>query len=292
LLGTQPILGRLPAPDEDIPDAPQVVVLGHGLWTSVFGADPSVLGRSIELNGSQWDVIGVMPAGYDFPTPETDVWVAYRLDPASENFGGHHIAGIARLAPGATLASAVSDAEGLIARFSEVGYGPTWFTGVFNGEALVRTLKEEIVGEARQPILILFGTVGFVLLIACSNIANLFLVRAETRTRETAVRMALGSGRGRLIQFVLTESVLLGVLGGALGIVLAYAGIRVLLSVGPASIPRLGEIGVSGPVIAFTAGVSIVAGLLFGLLPALRAGSPRMLLALRDGGRGGSQGKL
>jgi hypothetical protein len=166
LLGTQPILGRLPAPDEDIPDAPQVVVLGHGLWTSVFGADPSVHGRSIERNGSQWDVIGVMPAGYDFPTPETDVWVAYRLDPASENFGGHHIGAIARLAPGATIASAVSDAEGLIARFSEVGYGPTWFTGVFNGDAVVRTLKEEIVGEARQPIHILFGTVGFVLLIA------------------------------------------------------------------------------------------------------------------------------
>ena len=291
LIGTQPTLGRFPTAEEDAPQAPTVVLLSHALWTNLFGADPGIIGRTIDLNGAQATVIGVMPADYDFPRPSIDVWVPYRLNPASENFGGHSISGLGRLAPGATLASATSDAEGLIARFREVGYDDSWFQTIFTGEASVQPLKEEIVGEARLPILLMFGTVGFVLLIACSNVANLFLVRAETRTRDTAVRVALGSGRARLVQFVLTESVLLGVLGGALGVLLAYLGTRVLISAAPASVPRLHEIGLSGSVLAFTAAVSVLAGLLFGLVPALRSGSPNMLLSLRDGGRGGSLGR-
>jgi putative ABC transport system permease protein len=291
VIGTEPRMGRFPTPEEDVPDAPQVVLLSTPLWTTVFGADPSVLGRGIELNGSQFEVIGVMPLEYEFPRPGVDVWVPYRLDPASENFGGHHIAGVARLGPGATLASAVSESDDLIARFREIGYDESWFTAVFTGESVVVPLKDEIVGDARLPILILFGTVGFVLLIACSNVANLFLVRAESRTRDTAVRVALGSGRGRLIQFVLTESVLMGVLGGLAGVALAWVGTRLLVASGPVSIPRLAEIGIQAPVLAFTAAVSVLAGLLFGLVPALRSGSPRMLLALRDGGRGGSLGR-
>src|SRR5690606_30549300 len=233
-VGVQPLRGRLPSPEEDVPDGPDVVLLSHGLWLDRYGGDPSVLGRTIELNGAPYQVIGIMPPEYAFPTPATDVWVPRQLDPASENFGGHHLAAVARLAPGVTIEAAVRDAESLIARFGEVGYGPQWFQGVFSGTAVVRTVKEDIVGDARQPLLILLGTVGFVLLIACSNVANLLLVRAETRTRERAVRMALGSGRARLIQYVLMESLLLSIAGGALGVLLAWLGTRVLVAVAPA----------------------------------------------------------
>jgi predicted permease len=291
VIGVQPQRGRLPTPEEDVPDAPQVVLISDGLWVDRYGADPGIVGRTIELNGVTREVIGVMPPDYDFPTPQTDVWAPDRLNPASENFGGHHIQGIARLASGVTLETAEADAESLIGRFDEIGYGPEWFVGIFSGEAVVRTLKDEIVGDSRQPLLILLGTVAFVLLIACSNVANLLLVRAESRTRERAVRIALGSGRGRLMQYVLAESMLLSLVGGAAGILLAWIGTRALVSAGPASIPRLDEIGLNANVLLFTTAVSVVAGLLFGLLPALRAGSTRTLAALRDGGRGSTIGR-
>ena len=286
-----PQRGRFPSAEEDVPDGPAVALISHGLWTNRFGSDQDMIGKTIEMNGRSWEVVGVMPDGYDFPTRETDVWIPRQLDPASENFGGHHLSGIARLSPGMTIEAATLDAKSLIARFDEVGYGPAWFEGVFSGEASVRSWKEGLVGDAREPLLILLGTVGFVLLIACSNLANLLLVRAETRTRERAVRMALGSGRGRLIQYVLTESVLLSLLGGALGIGLAYAGTRVLVAFGPVSVPRLHEVGINGTVLLFTTGVAVFAGLLFGFLPALKAGSKKTLNVLRDGGRGSTVGR-
>jgi len=291
VLDVEPQRGRWPTQEEDIPDAPLVVLLSDGLWADRYGRDPGIVGRTIELNGVSREVIGVMPADFEFPTPETDVWAPSRLNPASENFGGHHIVSVARLAPGETLESATADAESLIGRFGEVGYGPEWFQGIFSGEAFVRTLQDDIVGDSRQPLLILLGTVGFVLLIACSNVANLLLVRAESRTRERAVRIALGSGRGRLVQYVITESMLLSLAGGLAGIVLAWIGTRALVAAAPPSIPRLGEIGINGNVLLFTTAVSVVAGLLFGFLPALRAGSARVLAALRDGGRGSTIGR-
>ena len=291
VVGTLPQRGRFPTAEEDVPDAPQVALVSDGLWVNRYGSDPGIIGRVIDLNGQQVEVIGVMPAGYNFPTPEIDIWIPRRLDPASENFGGHHINGIARLASGSTLEAAVADTESLISRFDEVGYGPQWFEGIFNGGAAVRTVQEEIVGDARQPLLILLGTVGFVLLIACSNVANLILVRAEANTRENAVRMALGSGRGRLIRYVVTESVLLAAMGGVAGVLLAYLGTRALVTAAPASIPRLDEIGIQGSVLLYTGGISILAGLLFGVLPSLRSGSDKMLGALRDGGRGATIGR-
>ncbi len=291
VLGTSPLRGRLPSDEEGAPGGPQVALLSYHLWLDRYGADPAVIGKSIDLNGASREVIGVMPPRYDFPAPSTDVWVPDPLDPASTNFGGHHIQGIARLAPGKTVQSAVSDAEGLIARFGEVGYGPSWFTGVFTGKASVKTLKDTIVGDARRPLWILLGTVAFVLLIACSNVANLLLVRAEGRTRETGVRLALGSSRLRLAQYVLLESVVLALAGGALGVLLAWLLTQVLVAMAPASIPRLDDIGIRGSVLAFSAGVAIFSGLLFGVLPALKAGSKRGYAALRDGGRGTTIGR-
>ncbi len=194
VLGTLPQRGRLPTVEDVTPGAlPRVTLLSHGLWVSRYGSDPSIVGRDIEVTGGKIEVIGVMPEGYDFPTPSLDIWLPLPLNPESANFGVHNISGVARLAPGLTIEDGVADAERLIARLDEAGYPPAWFTSVFSGRAVLRTLKEEVAGDARRPLLILLGAVSFVLLIACSNIANLFLVRAEARTRETAVRLALKS---------------------------------------------------------------------------------------------------
>ena len=301
VIGTFPQRGRFPSAEEDVPDGPAVALISDGLWVNRYGSDPSIIGRTIELNGITREVIGVMPAGYDFPNPESDVWIPYQLDPGNDNSGSHYLFGIARLASDVTLEAAITDGERLLAGYPELGYGSSWLNGMFTGEVKVQTLKgpifgnwgnrDQITSDSRKPLPILLGTVMFVLLIACSNVANLLLVRAESQTRERAVRMALGSGRGRLIQYVMTESLLLSLTGGAAGILLAYVATRTLVAVGPASIPRLGEIGINGDVLLFTAAISVLAGLLLGVLPALRAGSKDVFVALGDGARGSTFGR-
>ena len=291
VLGVSPLRGRLPSEEEDISGGPLVAVLSYGLWVSRFGSDPGVIGSTIQLDERTREVIGIMPPDFAFPRSDIDLWVPRQMNPESQNFGGHGIPVVARLRPGSTVESATTDAESLIQRFEEAGYGPEWLSNVFTGRAYVQTLKEGIVGDSRRALLIILGTVAFVLLIACSNVANLFLVRAEGRIRETAVRTALGAGRGRLIQYVLTESILLALIGGLGGLVLAYTGIRVLVSIGPASIPRLDGVGISATVFWFTAGVSLLAGLLFGVLPTIQTGSAKVRAALTDGGRGSSVGR-
>ena len=291
VLGVFPELGRLPTPEEGALRGPSVVLLSHDLWASPFGADPSILGRLIDLNGTRREVIGIMPASFDFPTPDVEAWIPLQLDPASTDFGSHSIGAIARLKPGVTIEAATEDARRLVAGFGELGYGPSWFKDILDGNAIVQPLREEIVGEAREPLLIVFGTVGLVLLIACSNVANLLLVRAEGRRQENAVRVALGSGRARLVRQMLVESAMLALMGGAAGVVLAHAGIRALVAAGPASIPRLDDIGINSVALAFTALVSVVAGLLFGVLPALRASATRVTAAIRDSSRGAAGGR-
>lgn len=291
ILGVPPLRGRVPSAEEDLPNGSNVVLLSYNLWRTRFGADPAMVGKTIDLNGARREVIGVMRDGYDFPTPDVAAWTPLQLDPASQNFGGHGINGIARLKPGVTVAAAVADAESLVARFAEAGYGPQWLTNVFTGKAAVHSYREELVGNVRQTLLVLLGSVAFVLLIACSNVANLFLLRAEGRTRETAVRIALGAGRGRVIRYVVVESLILALAGGAGGVLLAFLGTRLLVSIGPASIPRLHDIGITSGVLLFTLAISLFAGVLFGVLPALRSFSYRMVSALRDGGRGSTVGR-
>jgi predicted permease len=288
VLGAPPLRGRLPTADEDVPGGPALVLVSQRLWRSLFGSDPSIVGRKVSLNGVQRDVIGVMPEDYGFPDPRVDVWIPLQLDPASRG-GTPSIHGVARLAPGATVESATADARSLIARYGEIGFG-NW-KNQFTGEANVRTLKEDLVGDVRRPLLILLGTMAFVLLIACSNVANLYQLRADARALDTAVRAALGSGRRRLIQLVLAEGILLALLGGAAGLMLTWAGVRALVWMAPPGIPRLDAIGIDGTVLAFTAGVSVFAGLFFALLPALSAGSTRMRRVLQAGGRSGSMGR-
>jgi predicted permease len=285
LLAVFPELGRLPTAEEAAPGGAPVALLSHDLWVSQYGADGAIIGRTVHVNGESREVIGVMPAGYDFPTPDIDLWIPLQLNPASPNFGGHYISGIARLAPGVTIEAATADARGLVARFGEVGYTPNWFEGVFDGGAVVRPLRDVIVGDVRETLLIVFGTVGFVLLIACGNVANLLLVRAEGRRRENAVRMTLGSSRARLARHVFIESALLALSGGIAGVALAYAATSALVAIGPVGIPRLARIEVSGATLAFTAGVAALAALLFGVLPAVASSSSKTLGAIRDGGR-------
>lgn len=291
VLGVPPLRGRFPSEEEDAPGGTRVVLVSHGFWQARFGGDPALLGKTIDVNGQLREVIGIMPRGYDFPSPDVDLWAPYQLNPSNPNFGAHHISAVARLEDGATIPSAMAETEALVARFPEAGYTAQWMDNVFTGRAQVQSYREQLVGDVRQTLLILLGTTGFVLLIACSNVANLFLLRAEARTRETAVRIALGAGRARVVRYVLVESLVLATAGGAIGVLLAYLGTRLLVSIGPASIPRLHEIAITPGVLLFTLGISLVSGLLFGVLPALRSFSDRMVTALRDGGRGATVGR-
>jgi putative ABC transport system permease protein len=282
ILGVPPQLGRFPTAGEDVPGGPRLVVLSDALWRRVFGADPAIVGRQVQINDRPWEVTGVMPASYAFPRPDVDVWIPFQLNAASRNQNRPSIDGIARLAPGETIESATADADRLIAGFGAIGYDVAWTRDVFTGKAHVRTLKEDLVGDSRRPLLILLGTTGFLLLIACSNVANLFQVRADSRMVDAAVRIALGSGRRRLIQYLLTEGAVLGLLGGAVGTLLAFGGLSALKAMAPASLPRLSEIGINGTVLALTALLSLVAGLLFAMLPALRTRAPGIISSLRD----------
>jgi predicted permease len=297
VLGVFPEMGRLPTPAEDTPGGPSVVLLSHELWLSQYGSDPAIVGKSVDLNGTPREVIGVMPASYDFPTYpgptlNVDAWIPLQLDPASTNVESVYISAIARLAPGVTIEAATDDARSLVARLGEAGYPPSWFESILDGGAVVRPLRDFVGMNARQPLLIVLGTVGFVLLIACSNVANLLLVRADARRQENAVRMALGSGRARLARQLLIESALLALMGGAAGMLLAYWGTRALVALGPASsLPRLAEVGIDGAALAFTAIVSVLTGMLFGVLPAFRASSANTMGALRDGGRNATLGR-
>jgi putative ABC transport system permease protein len=231
-----------------------------------------------------------MPASFKFPQPDVDVWIPFQLDPTSTNVNRPSIGLIARLAPGATVESATTDAERLVAGFAAIGYPLNWTRDIITGKAHVRTVKDDVVGRSRRPLLVLLGTMAFVLLIGCSNVANLFQVRAEARAVDAAVRVALGSGRRRVVQLLLTEGVIVALAGGVGGVALAYGSLRALIAVAPASIPRLDEIGINLTVLAFTAVVSIAAGVLFALLPALRTGSSRVLTSLQAG-RGGGIGR-
>ncbi len=283
-LGVTPILGRLPTVEEESSGS-SVALISHDLWVRWFGSDPAVIGRALE-DDSPIEIIGVMPAGFDFPTPEVDVWRLTSLDPTSRDTGriagfGHSFLAIGKLKPGVTLEEAVAEGESLVAGFDRIGYTAGELSSLFDGTVVIEPLVDEVLGGADEPLLIAFGTSLFVLLIACTNVASLLLVRAESRTREQAVRVALGADRGRVLQYMLMESLLLIVGGGLLGVAVASVGTSVLVSMGPTSIPRLDEIGVDLPVLLFTMAITVGAGVLAGVLPVLSAGSRRSLGALR-----------
>ncbi len=280
VLGTPPILGRTISSADTVAGQERVVVLSHGLWQREFGADPGVAGRPVQLEGRDYTVIGVMPPGFEYPAGAA-LWVplGFSEEELATQRGAHYLDVIARLEPGVTVEEASAQMAAL-ARMLELRH-PDTNTGA---GATVVGLREAIVGDARPALLILLGAVGFVLLIACANVANLLLARTAGRKRELAVRRALGAGRGRLVRHVLAESVVLATVGGVAGLLLAAAALELLLKLPVEGVPRLGNADLDGAVLGFTVAVSMLTGFLFGLLPALRATSTSDLTgALKSG---------
>jgi predicted permease len=284
--------GRLFVAADDAPGAPARVVLTHGYWQRRYGGRP-VVGESMRVDGEVREIVGVLPASFRFLQSEASLVMPLRFNRAEVPVGNFSYQGIARLKPGVTLEQAGRDVARLLSRIPERFPLPPGFTRTMYDELKMaprlRPLADDVIGDVGQVLWILLGTVGLVLLIACANVANLSLVRAEGRQQEFAVRTALGASRSQIARALLSESVALGLCGGALGVLLAQAGLSVLVWLAPSGLPRLDDIGINGWVLLFTLAISLLAGLLFGLVPVLRFGEPSVT-ALKEGGRSASDG--
>jgi len=287
-LKARPILGRTFEDGEDQPGRDLTVVLGERLWRGRYGSNPDIVGKVVTLEGRPHTVIGVMPASFEFWQRDVEAWVVLPLRPPARR-GPHFLRGLARLRPGVTIEQATAEME-MIARNVQ-RENPKYYS---NLRFPVVPLREVVVGDIRPLLWVLSGAVVVILLIAVSNVANLMLARSSVRQREIAVRLSIGAGRGRLVRQFMTESVLLALAGGALGIALAVSGVKALRMLGPQELPRLSEIGVDGEVLAFTLLVSLTSAVLFGLAPALAACTASLNERLKAGGRAGesrSQGR-
>jgi putative ABC transport system permease protein len=297
VLGVQPVLGRSFTKEDDSPGRPGRVLLTHGYWQRKLGSDPGILGRSLIVDGTPREIIGVLPARFEFNLLNSapQVVLPFQLDRAKVFIGNFSYQALARLKPGATIAQANADVARMLPLVLERFPLPNGLTRQMFEEVRmapnVRPLSVDVIGDVGRTLWVLLGTVGIVLLIACANVANLFLVRAEGRQQELAIHAALGASRSRIGWELLSESLGLGVLGGAVGLLLAEAGIRLLVAVAPEGLPRVNEIRIDPAVLAFTAAISLFAGLLFGLLPVLKFANPQLASALKEGGRASSDGR-
>jgi len=288
-LSVAPQVGRWLMAADQTPRGPQRVMLSYGYWQRRFGGDPGVIGRNIKVDSKSTEIVGVMPKGFRFVDTDFDLVEALQFDRGKLILAGFGFNGIARLKPGVTLAEANADITRML---------PIWMDSWSNGPGTdphayekwkitpaIRSLKQQVIGNVSEVLWVVMGTIALVMLIACANVTNLLLVRVEARQQELAVRAALGAGRGRMIRGLLVESLMLGLLGGVLGVVIAYHGVRFLVAAGPANLPRLSEISVDAGTLGFTLLLSPVSSLLFGLIPALKYAGSKAFLALPSAGR-------
>jgi putative ABC transport system permease protein len=285
--GVKPLLGRVLLPEEDAVGKNHVVVLSYGFWQRVFGGARDVVGRSVQLNGEPYQIVGVAPSGFGLAS-KVDVWTPMAFTPnqtANDARGGHYISVVGRLKPGVTFGQAKAEMEVIAAQLAVQYPDPQKGWGIF-----MMPMQDYSVRDVKRVLYILLGAVGCVLLIACANLANLLLARATARHREISIRAALGAGRGRLMRQLLTESVVLAICGGAAGVVLAKCGLSALLALAPTNLPRSGEIHLNPGILLFALGLSIVTGLVFGIAPAWLAARADVNEALKQGTRGSTEG--
>ena len=283
-LGVQPQLGQVFRAEHDLPNADPVVLISHELWQRNFGGEPAIVGKRVLIQGRPRTILGVMPPGFDLHDARAQLWAPLGLDPANrQNRGSHFLYVVGRLAPGVSQEQARSELETMLRTWGDIAantHVPNDSTHRMN----IASLQADVVGNVRKALWVLQGAVLLVLLIACANVANLLLARAESRHKEFAVRTALGAGRGRILRQFMAEGVVLSVIGGALGLALAFWGLKALLAANPQSIPRASEIALDPMVLAFTFFVALATGLVFGLAPLLHMGDQAVTQAIKEGG--------
>ncbi|MGQ0648640.1 MAG: ABC transporter permease [Gemmatimonadaceae bacterium] len=294
ILRVAPLSGRAFVEVEDHPHASPVALIGEHLWDRKYARDPAIIGRRIDIDGVSREIVGIMPAGFAFPSSTTGVWLPIGIDSTHTESATFGLKGIARLRDGVTAEQATTDLTRLLAELPEAFPGRLTAAAIeqTNMRAVARSLREVVVGDVGQTLWVVFGAVAFVLLIACAHVANLFLVRAEGRQQELAIRRALGAGRGAITAELVVEGGLLSAVGGGLGILLAFVGIRYARTLqGQVSIPRLDELAIDGAVLAVALGTTLLAALVVSVLPALRSNAISLANVLSDAGRTSTAGR-
>jgi putative ABC transport system permease protein len=295
VVGVRPALGRTFTPADDAPGSAETVIVSHTYWQRALGGNAAAIGQSVIVDGRPREVIGVLPEGFRFLRHNPELLLPLRFNRAEISIGNFSFQAVARLKPGSTIEQANANMARLLPNIPDnfklpPGFSRQMYDDIKIGP-LVRPLSADVIGDIGNVLWILLGTVVIVLLVACANVANLFLVRAEGRQQELAVRTALGASRSQVVASLMSEAMAISALGGALGLAFAYGGIKLLVALNPARLPRLEEVAIDPVVLAFTLAISLISGLLFGLIPIVKYANPNLGNALKEGGRGSSEGR-